>query len=126
MGSYYYAMPCQKITGVMASFRMPTQLVLALYPACESYLNGTNLDQHAVVPADFTGGPEQAAALLDITFGMSIWMAFVLHAVGIEVYVSDGEECSQMLRMMFLTYPTAPSHTSRIRSSPPSFIRETS
>ena len=92
IGSYYYAMPCQKINAIMTSFGMPTKLVLTMYPTCESALNGTNPNQHAVVPANIVGGPEQAAALLDITFGMSIWMAFVLHAVGIEVYVSDCKE----------------------------------
>ena len=71
---------------------MPQKLVLTMYPNCESSLNGTNPDQHAVVWANIAGGPEQTAAVLDITFVMSLWMAFVLHAVGIEVYVSDCKE----------------------------------
>lgn len=72
----------------MMSNGIPEELVLTVYPTCESFLNGTNPGQHAVVSATVAGGPEQAAAVLDITFGMSFWMAFVLHAVGIEVYVS--------------------------------------
>jgi hypothetical protein len=77
-------MPCQKIPGIMNSFGMPEQLVLSVYPTCESFLNGTSPNQHAVVPASVAGGPEQAAAPLDMTFGMSIWMA----CLTLEVLVS--------------------------------------
>lgn len=67
---------------------IPEQLVLTYYPTCEAFANGTNLRKHAVVAATVGASPESGAAVLDITFGMSLWMALVLHTVGIEVYVS--------------------------------------
>jgi hypothetical protein len=85
--SYYYAMPCSKIVGTMAWSGMPSSVAQSKYPTCEAYLNGTSPHQYAVVQANSSGGPENSAALLDISFGMSIWLAILIHAVGIEVYV---------------------------------------
>lgn len=87
IGSYYYAMPCSKIVGTLAWTGTPASVAVSKYPACETYLNGTNPHQYAVVRAVSSGGLENVAALLDIIFGMSVWLAIVIHAVGIEIYV---------------------------------------
>jgi hypothetical protein len=81
-------MPCYKVVGTMASYSIPQRVIIGLYPGCSSYLNGTSLNEHVVVHVA-NGRPEQAAAALDISFGMCLWLAFVLHAIGIEIYVSD-------------------------------------
>jgi hypothetical protein len=88
IGSYYYAMPCSKITAILTSFGAPEKAVASLYPPCISFLNGTAPNQYAVVHANQNGNPEEVAASLDMAFGMTLWLALLLHAVGIEIYVS--------------------------------------
>ncbi|KAK3360662.1 hypothetical protein B0T25DRAFT_132370 [Lasiosphaeria hispida] len=60
-----------------------------LYPACEPYFLGQNVNQHAVVDADFThpSSAAEAAVALEISFGMALWIALAVHAVGVEIYL---------------------------------------
>jgi hypothetical protein len=81
-------MPCSKIVGIMTTYGIPGQAARGLYPACVPFLNGQS-DPHAVVQVGGVGRPEQIAASLDISFGMSLWLALMLHAIGIEIYVSQ-------------------------------------
>ncbi|KAK8072136.1 hypothetical protein PG996_005484 [Apiospora saccharicola] len=84
LGDYYYAMPCGKVAFTVGS----DDLTLALYPACASYFNGTKPNQWTMVTANFAGTDvAQIAAALDITAGMALWLAFIIHAVGIEIYI---------------------------------------
>lgn len=71
----------------MTTFGIPSQAARGLYPACVPFLNGQG-DPYAVVQAGGAGRPEQIAALLDISFGMTLWLALAIHAIGIEIYVS--------------------------------------
>lgn len=72
----------------MTTYGIPGQATRGLYPACVPFLNGQS-DPHAVVQVGGVGRPEQIAASLDISFGMSLWLALMLHAIGIEIYVSQ-------------------------------------
>jgi hypothetical protein len=72
----------------MVGYGIPLQMAKRKYPDCAIFFNGTNMNQYAVVHAINNGGPEEVAALLDILFDMTVWLAIVLQAVGIEVYVS--------------------------------------
>lgn len=84
MGGYYYAMPCDKIAWLL---RSSTYLV-SKYPTCAEFVNGTDLNAHAAVLGSMAGtGPEQAAAILDASFGASLWLALMIHAIGIEIYL---------------------------------------
>lgn len=77
--------PCAKIAHTIGD---DIDLVSA-YPACASYADGSNLDQVSAVLAHMDGASAaNAGAGLDLNFGMAIWLAFAIHAVGIEVYVS--------------------------------------
>lgn len=75
---------------------------LAVYPACASVLPNDKLpsanDTYVAVQADYYGSPEQIGASLDINFGMSIWIALLLHAVGVEVYLRLTRAESERLR----------------------------
>lgn len=85
LGDYYDAMPCGKVAFTVGS----DEQTLALYPACASHFNGSNPNQWTMVTADFNGTDvAQITAALDITAGMAMWLAFIIHAVGIEIYVS--------------------------------------
>jgi hypothetical protein len=88
IGSYFYAMPCAKIVGIFGRYGIPSQALPQLYPECVPFIKGTSLNQYGIVHAGTFGQPEQAAAVLDMTFGMSMWLALMLHAIGVEIYVS--------------------------------------
>jgi hypothetical protein len=92
-GSYWYAMPCSKILGIMAAYGVPEKAARGLYPDCVPFLNGQG-DPHASVNAGAVEGPEQIAASLDISFGMCLWFALILHAIVIEIYVTTSRELS--------------------------------
>lgn len=84
---YYYAMPCAKIASIYPSSER--QNVLALYPGCAAFFDGTNPTISVAVLGDkYSGQPEQTAALLDNLFGAALWIALAVHAAGIEIYVS--------------------------------------
>lgn len=80
-------MPCSKIVGIVNWAGKATDVIQTKYPSCQAYLNGTSPNQYVVVQATANNGIENSAALLDIIFGMSIWLAIFIHALGIEVYV---------------------------------------
>jgi hypothetical protein len=88
IGDYYYAMPCSKILGILAAFKIPSQALPGFYPECVPFVKGASPNQYAVVHAGSYGRPEQVAAALDITFGMTLWLALMIHAIGVEIYVS--------------------------------------
>ena len=87
MASYYVARPCYQL-----AFMMGPRRALRSYPDCQAYFNGTNEQQHVAVQALMSGGaaqPSGVAAALGASFGSSLWLAFALHAIGIEIYVSN-------------------------------------
>ena len=80
IGGYYRAMPCDQVASMFGD----QQKFAASYPQCSS---ATGLSKGWVaVPAHFSG-KAQVAAALDLTFGTAGWLAFVLHAVGVEIYL---------------------------------------
>lgn len=82
---HYAVWSCAKITATIAK---DVDLVSA-NPACASYADGSNLDQVSAVLADMGGtSAVNAGAALNMNFGMALWLAFVIHALGVEVYVS--------------------------------------
>ncbi|KAM3514901.1 hypothetical protein MY11210_001506, partial [Beauveria gryllotalpidicola] len=69
-----------KLCRELASFLDSTTLLRA-YPDCAS------LDAWVLVKADITKGPEQKAAAMNVSFGMAVWLAVTIHAIGIEAYL---------------------------------------
>lgn len=62
-------------------------ITIHFYPLCAdpSQLQ----DDAVVVHADIDSGlPEQIGAAYRASFGLCVWLALILHAVGIELYVS--------------------------------------
>lgn len=84
IGGFYEARPCDQITNIFGGSR---EAVLALYPDCASYFSGESPDQHVVVEAKFSGNPAQLTVALGLNFGSAGWLAFAIHAVGVEIYV---------------------------------------
>lgn len=81
---YYIVWPCAKIADTIDA----GMDLVSEYPACAAYANGSNLNQVSAVLADMDGSSSaNAGAALNMNFGMALWLAFTLHALGIEVYV---------------------------------------
>lgn len=91
MEPFYKALPCEEL----ATFYNSTQSLVDVHRECE------NLSAWVPVKADLAeGSVENAVAALNLTFGMAAWLALVIHAIGIEVYV-----CSLQLQWL-LTFLT--------------------
>jgi len=83
---YYAVWSCGKILSTYADKNMGS--LLEDYPVCDSFANGSNPDQVAPVLASFAGNSSGGVgAALNLSFGMALWLALNLHAIGIEVYL---------------------------------------
>jgi len=83
MNGWYVTRPCSQIGSIFGPHH-----TVAVYPECQAYFNGTNLQQVAIVVASMdNGNPISIAATLGVSFGSAGWLAFWIHAVLIEVYV---------------------------------------
>lgn len=80
------SMSCSVIEYLHKSFPNASQTV---YPSCEAYFSGENLAQEALVTTnwDLNDLPGITAALR-IGYAVGGWVAFAIHSVGIEIYVS--------------------------------------
>lgn len=96
MDRYQLAADCAKLEHIMQD---PSSTLTA-YPECLSYYNRTDLGKSALVQADFNSFGPQVAASLDLTFGMAMWLALLLHAVGVEVYLQLTPRESHRLRQV--------------------------
>ena len=96
MSHHHLAMECAKLDYMMED----RPATLSTYPDCVSYYNGNNPDQMAVVQANFDGSVEQIAASLNITFGMATWLALMLHAAGVEIYLHLTPREAERLRQV--------------------------
>lgn len=94
---YYAVWPCAKIEATL-----PTpHLLLVRYPGCAAYANGTSSNQVAAVAATFgEGDATNSGAALNVNFGMALWLAFTIHALGVEVYLHLTPKEAQRLRQV--------------------------
>lgn len=84
---HYAVWTCAKILSTYAD--RSRILLVEDYPACASYVDGSNLQQVAPVESSFSGSSSAGVgAALNLSFGAGLWLAFNLHAFGIELYVS--------------------------------------
>lgn len=85
-GQGYAAMrPCAQIDsdGVL-----PQSVIERAWPECTAYFTGAHPDQQALVRADYYGLPIEINVAISIVSGASAFVALLLHAMGVEVYVS--------------------------------------
>lgn len=87
IGSYYIAMRCDQIQGSGGN--------ISRYPTCAPGQVG-----FAVVHADYVNprGIEEVAAAFQLSFGMSLWLAFLMHIVGMEIYLHLTKAETERLR----------------------------
>lgn len=86
---YYIVWSCAKIASTLPD----KSRLVPDYPLCASYADGSNLEQVSPVHASMGGGSlANVGAALNLSFGAALWLAFNLHALGVEIYV--GGLCS--------------------------------
>lgn len=74
---------------------LPAAVILRYWPECTSYFSGMSPGQQALVRADYHGLPAEVSVALSLVSGASALLALLLHAVGVEVYVSIPMPASQ-------------------------------
>lgn len=84
IGGYYEARPCEQIEYILGS----PSATLSAYPDCAPYLDGSDPAKQVAVEANYSGSAVQLTVALGSNFGAAGWLAFALHAIGVEIYVS--------------------------------------
>ncbi|KAL8873328.1 MAG: hypothetical protein Q9174_001187 [Haloplaca sp. 1 TL-2023] len=92
-GGFYQAWPCDKISFLYEDNSAGFQND---YPQCFA-ANGT-MDGWVAVRAKFADTSTQIGASLGVTFGSAGWLALVLHAIGVEIYLQMTPRESNRLR----------------------------
>jgi Predicted membrane protein (DUF2306) len=100
MKDYYDVVACDVIFNDYAILGIPDagNPTYLLYPQCATG-NGT-ANGRIAVHADPTAGPETAAAAFQLTFGMSVWIALIIHAIGVEMYLNLTPAETERLRVV--------------------------
>ncbi|KAI9824885.1 MAG: hypothetical protein M1832_001490 [Thelocarpon impressellum] len=81
MRAYYSVMSCANIIFILGE-----QSTYSAYPICiPSNVDPTNVQVPVV--ADFGGNKAEIGASLAVPFGMALWLALAMHAIGVEVYL---------------------------------------
>jgi hypothetical protein len=93
MKDYYVGRSCPQI---QFSYKGSEDQTVQYYLECQAYFNGWNPSQYTLVLANYNGRPEQIGASLGTSFGMALWLAFSLHAIGIEIYLCRSCETSRI------------------------------
>ncbi|EUC40136.1 hypothetical protein COCMIDRAFT_109566 [Bipolaris oryzae ATCC 44560] len=94
---YYVVWTCARIAATVA----PDVELATAYPACAAYADGSEPDAVSAVAATFgAGDAANTGAAFNAGFGMALWLALVLHAVGVEVYLHLTPREAQRLRQV--------------------------
>ncbi|KXJ89530.1 hypothetical protein Micbo1qcDRAFT_184651 [Microdochium bolleyi] len=83
-GPFFSSIPCGQLV-----FTIGRDLVQQEYPSCAPFFSGEDLSAHAAVRANMASPKHasEAAAALNVAFGMAAWIAFAIHMVGVEIYI---------------------------------------
>ncbi|RYP29953.1 hypothetical protein DL767_006486 [Monosporascus sp. MG133] len=89
IGGYSYALPCDKIDFILGG----RDETLQRYPGCTPFYSGKYPHHHVIVDADVASGDIiQLVSAFNLTYGISAWLGFMIHAVGIEIYQTFAED----------------------------------
>lgn len=101
MDDYYDAVACDVIFNDYAGLGIPTagNPTYHLYPECAAK-NGSATHRTVAVHANPAAGPETAGVAFQLTFGMSTWIALLIHAIGVEIYLNLTPAENERLRIV--------------------------
>lgn len=86
IGGYYTPMPCKVVAFLVEN---PKRFV-SLFPACAAFASGQEPEAWTLVTAKFSAdvsSAAQPAAAFHLAFAMGSWLALLIHAVGVELYL---------------------------------------
>jgi hypothetical protein len=92
IGSYFATWRCDEILFVLNN----TDTVTQLYPQCAEADDLGSL--HAAIRVAVKDGPLGFASSVRATFGMALWLAIVIHIIGVEFYIRKSENANQFRR----------------------------
>ncbi|KXJ88388.1 hypothetical protein Micbo1qcDRAFT_189882 [Microdochium bolleyi] len=100
LGNFHLALPCDKIEYVLANAQVPDpNITLAgTFPDCAAYLSGADPAKMTVVRANLRGSIVERTAALNMSFGTATWVALIIHAVLLELYLHYTAEEDQRLK----------------------------
>lgn len=81
MGGYWAIRQCAQVDYTLGETRTRKQ-----YPDCDAFYSGEDPNKVTLIKATMSGAMS-AGATLGLAFGPALWLALILHAIGIEVYV---------------------------------------
>ena len=85
LGGYTFAQPCEKINHILGG----RNTTLEMYPECARFYSGDLPQQKVIVSADPTSGSiMETVAAYNLSYGISVHISLLIHAVGVELYVS--------------------------------------
>ncbi|KAK3296550.1 uncharacterized protein B0H64DRAFT_461913 [Chaetomium fimeti] len=80
---YMVPMTCDRVFTLTGS----QNRTLQQHPECGTYFSGQEPNKVVLVSATMNGNGSNATAVLSLGFGAAFWLAFTLHAVGVEIYL---------------------------------------
>ena len=93
--TYNTVRSCAEIASIYGS----SQPDYDIYPRCNGSTNPTR--ELVIVHASFANGrKEEIGASLGVSFGMAMWLALILHLVGVEIYLGMTPRESNRLRQV--------------------------
>jgi hypothetical protein len=94
----YLAISCDEILSIHGG---ATNAVYKLYPGCNPNNTAFATDGMVVVKSNFNSqDAAEIAASLDMGFAMAGWLGLVVHAIGVEIYLSLTPKESSRLRQV--------------------------
>lgn len=82
----FTTIPCEVVLNIFEDNNMAAY---AAYPLCDPINSGLNPTGRVVVPANIASLDDvEKAAAGHVVFGTAMWIAVVIHAVGVEVYLT--------------------------------------
>lgn len=128
IGGYYDARPCEQIEYIFGS----QEEAISAYPDCTPFFNGSDPSKQVAVEANFNGNPVQLTVALGSNFGSAMWLAFAIHAIGVEIYVRQPTCLYLMIQSALGQYckanrsaSTAQAHACRVRAASKCLVPKT-
>ncbi|UKZ75119.1 hypothetical protein TrVFT333_002791 [Trichoderma virens FT-333] len=86
LDTYYISMPCDKLAFTVANDTVTRES----YPECAGFLSVQSTGHFASVRARLSGSVNaaEAAAALNVGFGVGLWLAAFIHVIAVEIYLN--------------------------------------
>lgn len=108
-GEYWAVRQCAQVDYTLGENRTREN-----YPDCDAFYSSKDPLKQTLVKATMDSDDITAEATLGLAFGPALWLAFVLHAIRIEIYVSVHafqDLLQLLLTVRFISSVSSPAST---------------